>query len=228
MRRFSSFAFACALFITASMARSQTVDVAVGGSTIWSFKNPTASVGFLPPAEKGGVYPGASVEYILPNHFGLLAEGAFRYHQGNYNDFQPYRAILYDANGVYTSHLARKTRGDFMAGIGAESLLFYNQANACNIPTGGCSTTLNSNHFLLHFGVGVKYALWRNFFVRPEAHWNYIINNHEFHSNNVFRVGVSLGYTFGEHKPAPAPKPAAPTQPTTPTTSPPATQPPSQ
>jgi hypothetical protein len=208
LRRFVSFVFACALAASAGVAHAQTVDIAVGGSTIWSPKNPTASVGFLPPAEKGGVYPSVSAEYILPNHFGFLAEGAFRYKQGNYNDFQPYRAIFYDLNGVYTSRLARKTRGDFMAGIGAESLLFYDQTNACNIPTGGCSTTLNSNHFLLHAGVGVKYDFWRNFFVRPEAHWNYILNNHEFHSNNVFRVGVSVGYTFGQHKPAPATAPA--------------------
>ncbi len=197
MRRFVSLAFACALFVAATFACAQDVDIAVGGNTLWSPKNPTASTGFLPPPIKGGVYPSASAEYILDNHFGLNVEGSFRYHQANYNDFQPYRPILYDVNGVFTSQLARKTRGDFMAGIGGETLIFYNQFGGCAIPTGGCHSTLDSNHFLFHAGVGIRYTVWRRFFVRPEAHWYYIPNNFEFHSNNVFRIGVSVGRSFG-------------------------------
>ena len=84
-----------------------------------------------------------------------------------------------------------------MAGIGGQTLIFYNQFYSCTVPTGGCSTHLNSTHFLVHAGVGIRYSVWRGIFVRPEAHWYFIPNNFQFHSDNVFRVGASLGYTFG-------------------------------
>ena len=61
----------------------------------------------------------------------------------------------------------------------------------------GCSTHLNSNHFLLHVSGGFSYRVWRNFFVRPEAHYYHIFNNtNDFHSDNVLRLGASVGYTF--------------------------------
>ncbi|MFZ0731600.1 MAG: hypothetical protein WAM79_04675 [Candidatus Sulfotelmatobacter sp.] len=201
MRRVLSLTFVCAFFCVAVIAHAQQVDVAVGGNTLWSPLNRTASEGFLPPPEKGGIYPSISAEYISDNHFGLLAEGAFRYHETLYNGFQPYRPIFYDINGVYTARLARKTRGDFMAGVGAQTILFPQEFNNCGISVGGCRMFLNSTHFATHFGVGIRYALWRNFFVRPEAHWYYVVNNFQFHSANVLRVGVSVGYTFGEHPP---------------------------
>lgn len=201
MRRVLSLTFVCAFFCAAIAAHAQQLDVAVGGTTLWSPENKTASEGFLPPPQKGGVYPSFSAEYINDNHFGLLAEGAFRYHEAIYNSFQPYRPIFYDINGVYTSRLARKTRGDFMAGVGAETILFPQQFANCGIPVGGCRMFTNSTHFATHLGVGIRYSLWRNFFVRPEAHWYYVVNNYQFHSGNVFRVGASVGYTFGEHPP---------------------------
>ena len=179
-------------------ARAQEIDLAVGGGTLWSPKNTTASVGFLPPALRGGTYPSASLEYIRENHWGLLAEGAFHYHYAIYNDYQTYRPILYDVNAVYAAPVARKTRADFMGGIGGETLLFYAPYYNCGIPTGGCQTFTNSTHFLTHAGVGIRYSVWRGVFVRPEAHWYYVLNNYQFHSNNVFRVGASVGYTFGQ------------------------------
>ncbi|HEY1677983.1 MAG TPA: hypothetical protein VGG04_09775 [Candidatus Sulfotelmatobacter sp.] len=198
MRRFLSLAFVCALVGMAGMARAQEIDLAVGGNALWSPKNPTASVGFLPPPLKGGVYPSVSVEYLKENHWGLLAEGAFSYHYRVYNDYQTFRPIIYDVNGVYTAELAHKTRGDFMAGIGGETLLFYAPYYNCGIPTGGCQTFTDSTHFLFHAGVGIRYTVWRKIFVRPEAHWYLIPNNYQFHSDNLFRVGASVGYTFGQ------------------------------
>ena len=167
----------------------------VGGSTLWSPKSTTASVGFLPPAEKGGTYPTFSAQYVLENHLGISAEGLFRYHQGSYEDFQPYRPVFYDVNGLYTNRLAPKTHGDFMAGIGGETLIFYT-SGGCPFPS-GCHAYVNATHLLLHAGVGIRYYFLREFFVRPEAHYYFIPNNYEFHSNNVLRVGATIGYTFG-------------------------------
>jgi hypothetical protein len=206
LRRFLRLAFVSGILAFASIAQGQQLDLAVGGNTLWSPKNTTASVGFVAPPLKGGVYPSVSAEYIGEGHFGLLAEGSFRYHYTYYNNYQQYRPILYDINAVYATRLAKKTRGDFMAGVGGETLIFYSPAYGCGIPTGGCRTFVNSNHFLLHAGVGIRYMAWRSIFVRPEAHWNYIPNNFQFHSNNVFRVGVSVGYSFGGREVPPAPK----------------------
>ena len=46
-------------------------------------------------------------------------------------------------------------------------------------------------------GAGVRYYVWHHFFVRPEVHYYHIQNNVEFNSDNVFRVGASIGYTIG-------------------------------
>lgn len=206
MRSTFLLAFACVVLALATFAQAQQLDLAVGGNTLWSPKNTTASVGFLPPPLKGGVYPSVSAEYIGEGHFGLLAEGSFRRNYAYYNNYQTYRPIMYDINGVYATRLANKVRGDFMAGIGGETLIFYNPPYPCSVPTGGCRTYLNSTHLLFHAGVGVRYMAWRGVFVRPEAHWNFIPNNFQFHSDNVFRVGVSIGYSFGEHESSVKPK----------------------
>jgi hypothetical protein len=49
-------------------------------------------------------------------------------------------------------------------------------------------------------GGGVRYYVWHrlpNVYVRPEVHYYHIQNNVEFNSSNLFRVGASIGYTFG-------------------------------
>jgi hypothetical protein len=197
LRRFAFAVFACSLLAGASSVFGQQVDFAVGGNTLWSSQNTTAEIGFLPPAEKGGVYPSVSLQYVSSRHLGWNAELAFRDKRAIYNGFQPYRPFLYDANAVYAPHFDQKTSGDFMAGVGAQTVLFYNEFAPCGLSAGGCRINLNSTHFLLHAGADVKYYFWRNFFARPEAHWYYVVNNTQFHSNNVFRVGVSLGHTWG-------------------------------
>lgn len=187
---------ACALLALCGFSRAQQIDFALGGSTLWSPKPLSASQAFLPPAENGGTFGGASLQYLTERRVGINIEGAFRAKQGLYNNYQYFRPILYDVNAVYAHRFAPKIRGDFMAGIGGETLIFYNQTSFCNYP-GGCGTNVNDTHFLVHFGVGVRYYVWKTFFVRPEAHYYLIPNNYEFHSNHVFRVGASIGRTFG-------------------------------
>lgn len=197
MRRFFSFEFVCAFVIFASFAHAQQYDFAAGGSTLWSSKNNNASEAFLPPTERGGTYPGLSFQYLNERNRGILLEGAFRYHDAIYNNYQLYRPMFFDANLVYSRRLAAKTHGDFMGGAGMESLLFY--AHGSCIGNNGCRAYVNSNHFALHAGFGVRYYAWRNVFIRPEVHYNFVPNNFEFHSDNVFRLGAMVGYTFGTH-----------------------------
>jgi len=198
LRRFAAFTFVCAFVLFAGFAHAQHTDFAAGGSIVWSPKNPTASGGFVAPPLSGGQYPSVSLQHFFNKHLGYYAEGSFRYHEGNYLNYQPYRAIFYDLNAVYTNRLAKRTHGDFMAGVGGETLLFYT-AGGCGVVGGGCQTHLDSTHLLTHLGVGVRYYFWKNYFVRPEAHYYFVPNNYQFHSDNVFRVGASIGYTWGSH-----------------------------
>jgi hypothetical protein len=191
----TAFLLACVLAALVSFAPAQQIDFAGGASTLWSPGPLTASQAFLPPAESGGLYANGSLQYIGEKRLGLNIEGAFRAKEGLYNGYQYYRPILYDVNAVYARRMATKIRGDFMAGVGGETLVFYRQIN-CNYGS-GCTTNVNNTHFLLHAGVGVRYYVWRTFFVRPEAHYYFIPNNFEFHSDHVFRVGASIGHTFG-------------------------------
>lgn len=194
MRRLRSLTFACTLVLFACFARAQQIDVLAGGSTLFAPKYTNSSLAYPPPAQKGGLYPGASVEYIRPDHYGFNAEMSFRYHETFYNGYQKYRPFFYDVNGVYAPRLGIKTQGDFMAGIGLESVLFYNQFGKCNYSN--CLVNTNTNHFLVHAGGGVRYYFWREFFVRPEVHYYRVFDNSQFNSGNIFRAGASIGYTF--------------------------------
>ena len=161
-----------------------------------STQNTTASQAYLPPPEKGGTYINGGFDRIFKNRYGYSAEVAFRAKQTLYNNYEQYRPILYDVNAIYAPILGKKTNAIFMAGAGGQSVLFYTGYTGCYYPS-GCVNHLDSNHFLLHLGGGVSYTVWRKLFVRPEAHYYYIVNNTDvFHSNSVFRVGVSVGYFF--------------------------------
>ena len=203
----------CFIAACGAIAHSQQVDVSVGGSILESPKPTSASLAYIPPADSGGVFAGGTLQYLSENYRGLNIEGAFRAKEGLYNGYQYFRPVLYDANYVYARRFTPKFRGDFMAGIGGETLIFYQKTAFCAYGN-GCRTYTNDTHFLLHAGFGLRYRVFHNIFVRPEAHYYFIPNNYEFHSDHVLRVGASIGYTFGEHyeKRRPAP-PAAPTPP---------------
>ncbi len=196
LKKFALIPSVCAVLLFATFAQAQQSDVALGAGVLFSAKNTNASLAYPPPAEKGGIYPSFSFDRIFANRFGYSAELATSYKQQLYNGYQGYRPFLYDVNAVFAPHLAKKTNADLMAGIGGQTLVFYSPSGRCNYP-GGCPTHLNSTHFVIHFGGGVSYSVWRHFFVRPEAHFYHIVNNTDFHSNNVLRLGASIGYTFG-------------------------------
>jgi hypothetical protein len=195
--------FVCALPVFTALAHAQQIDVAIGAGILESTKNTSASQAYLPPPEKGGIYPSVSIDRIFKNHFGYSAELAYRYHYALYNNYQQFRPFIYDFNAVYARRLtgfgprmADRATGNLMAGAGGQTVLFYSPHYYCGY-SAGCSTHLDSNHFLLHLGGGIQYRVWRDFFVRPEAHYYRIVNNTvDFHSDNVLRVGASIGYTF--------------------------------
>jgi hypothetical protein len=187
----------CVFFLLASLGHAQQTDFTVGANAVLSSTYNSASQTYLPPAEKGGTYASVSADILFKNRVGFNGEVAFRAKQGLYNGYQGFRPVFYDFNGVYAPRIGRKVSPELMAGVGGESILFYNRYATCNSNYfSGCRTNASSNHFMVHIGGGVRYYFWRSFFVRPEAHLYLIPNNVQFNSDYVGRIGVSIGYTL--------------------------------
>ena len=195
MRRFLLLTFASSVLSLATGALAQQLDLAVGGSTVISSKPTISSQAYLPPGLRGGVYPSASFQYIFKGPFGFNAELVARDKKGLYNGYQFFRPVLYDVNAAYTRQIKEKIGADLMAGVGGDTLLFYTQYANCSV--GNCPNLVNSTHFMIHGGFDVRYYFWHNFFARPEVHYYRILNNYQFHSGNLLRLGASIGYSFG-------------------------------
>jgi hypothetical protein len=82
-----------------------------------------------------------------------------------------------------------------MAGIGAESLRFYQPFFTCS-SFSGCTNYSSSSHFMGHIGGGLRLFTWGNVFLRPEAHLYLVRNNFEFAGPRANSVGLSIGYSF--------------------------------
>ena len=187
------------LFALVGVAGAQEVDIAVGGTTLFSAQPTSASQAFQPPAEKGGLYPSARVQYIRKDRLGFNGEFSWRYKESLYNGFQRYRPVLYDVNAVFAPTVSYRTKVDLMAGVGGQTSIFYNTFRNCGANSGVCTVHLNSTHIAAHLGIDLRRYVWRNLFVSPEVHYYRIINNSEYHSDNVLRMGASLGYSWGRH-----------------------------
>jgi hypothetical protein len=110
-------------------------------------------------------------------------------------DVQPYRPFFYDFNAMYQPRLAYRTYLELLAGLGAQSTRFYQPFQTCDFYT--CKNYITINHFMGHFGAGIKLYATRSFFIRPEAHLYLVHDNQEFSSGHAVRYGLSIGYTFG-------------------------------
>ena len=207
MRKLGLLTSACTLLLlVANFAAAQQVDLFVGGSTLWSPSPNNNVVNFQPPALKSGTYFSVGGDFVRTyrqRRLGLNAETTWRYKRATYpytgETYQPY---FTDVNALYQPMLAKKLLGrklglDLMAGVGILTTRFnVPPSTSCSNGAGGCINYTSSNHFMEDVGAGVRYYFWRRFFVRPEVRYYHVENNFEFHSANVFRGGVSLGYTF--------------------------------
>ena len=199
MRKFALLASTCTLLLFAQLATAQQGDILVGGGELYSLSSPTDIVTFQPLTETGGLYVSLAGDVVtFPHRLGLNVETSWRYKQGNYYGYENYRPFFTDANVLFQPKINKKMGLDFMAGIGVASNRFY-IINSCGSP--GCINFTSSNHFMEDFGAGFRYYVWHHLphvFVRPEAHYYHVQNNQGFNSGNVFRVGASIGYTFGK------------------------------
>jgi hypothetical protein len=204
LRKLALLAPVCAFLFLAQFASAQQVDAFLGGGTVVSSSNNNSDcvspIGSGCPAEKGGLYINLGGDVVFYKNLGVNVETAWRATQGTYggsgsgyND----RPILTDFNALWQPHLGHRLGAELMAGIGSADTRTYEQGVSCS----GCFNS--SDHFMEHIGGGIRFYPWKHIFIRPEVHYYHIQNNNSstdngfFSSNNVIRVGASVGYTFG-------------------------------
>ena len=194
MRKLSLVAVLVLPFLISGSLHAQQFDVAFGLGTLTAPSASSASGNHAPVSLTGGAYPVVSADLLLKRQFGVSGELAWRGSQNLYGGFQPYRPLFYDINGIYAPKLGKHAAAEVMAGIGWESLRFYQPFTTCGAIS--CTDFVSSNHFMGHIGGGLRYYFLGHFFVRPEAHLYLVHNNEEFSSPRATRFGISLGYTF--------------------------------
>lgn len=186
-----------AFLFSQAAAHAQQFDATFGVDTITAPSTNVSST-FLSSTQSisGGAYPIFTADYLFKKNYGIQAEVSWRASRNLYLGFEPFRPIFFDFNGIYAPRVAKYFAPELTAGIGAESVRFYQNSFNCSF-FGGCTNYVTSTHFLGDFGGGLRLYVHGNFFVRPEAHLYLIHNNVEFSSGHAVRYGVSVGYTFG-------------------------------
>jgi hypothetical protein len=180
------------------LCQAQSLDVAFGLNTITAPSASQADANHSPQSLTGGAYPVISGDGLLFKNFGVQGELAWKGGRGEWGGFQPYRPLFYDFNAIWVPKLAKRTFAELMGGIGAQSTRFYTPTQTCG--QFSCTNYASSNHFMGHFGAGIRVYPVGNFFIRPEAHLYLVNNNLEFSSARAVRYGVSIGYSFGGRK----------------------------
>jgi hypothetical protein len=185
----------CVCCLAAGTARGQQIDAAFGLRGLMGTPASSATGNYFPQYIGGGAYPTFSADFLFKHHFGVGAEVSWRARQNLYAGFQPYRPLFYDFNAVWAPPVSRRFTPEVMAGIGAESLRFYQNNYVCSAFS-GCTNYTSNSHFMGHVGGGLRLYAWGNVFIRPEAHVYFIRNNVEFAGPRANSVGLSLGYSF--------------------------------
>ena len=174
-------------------AYGQQIDATFGFNALTSRSSSNPSSGYQPQSVGGGLTPSFSFDALITHHVGVNAEFSWRASKNLYQGTVPFRPFFYDFNAVWAPRVTRKFSPEVMAGIGVENTHFY-VAPSCGT---NCTNYVTTNHFMGHFGGGLRYYVLGNVFVRPEAHWYLIHNNNQFSSPYAARYGMSIGYTFG-------------------------------
>ncbi len=196
MRKLVVILFGTILMVLA--ANAQQFDVAVGAGSVTAPSAADATGDHSPQSVGGGTFLGFSGDYLFKRNFGIGGEISWRATQNSYAGILPFRPIFFDFNGVYAPPLGKHAAAELQAGIGAESVRFYQNFTVnCSQFTGTCTNYTSSNHFLGHFSAGIRYYVHGNFFIRPEAHLYLVNNNFEFSGARATRFGASIGYSFG-------------------------------
>ena len=194
LKKLTLIAITVVFCMLAADAFAQGFDAAFGVSSIISGKALTTN-GLTFPSERGGLYPGFSVDLLIHRRLGIEGELFWKGSQGLYGTNQPYRPIFYDFNAIWAPKISKNFTGELMAGIGGEDLRFYGLLNFSQFA--GYTNYTSSNHFMGDVGGGIRAYFWHDAFIRPEVRLYLVHNNVEFSSGNILRYGASIGYSFG-------------------------------
>lgn len=205
MRKLALVAPIFAFLVLAQLATAQQIDVFLGGGTLMSSTNSSSGL----PSEKGGLYINIGGDAVFYKQLGVNVETSWRATQATYPQDASlgllglgaanYRPILTDFNLLYQPRLGKRAGLDLMAGIGSGDTRFYAPGPSCS----GCVNYESTDHFMEHLGGGIRFYPWKHVFIRPEVHYYHVQNNNNvnnngyFSSDNLIRVGASVGYTFG-------------------------------
>ncbi len=201
MRKLAILAPVCAFLFFSHLASAQQGDIMIGGGTLLSSSNSASFV----PSEKGGAYLNIDGDIVTKRRIGFQIGTAWRASQSSYagQDSINYRPILTDFNALFQPHLGKKVGLDVFGGIGiASTRFYYSQIISCSY-FNGCVNYNSTDHLMEDLGAGIRYYVWHHVFVRPEVQYYHIQNNTDqtnqygFSSNNVVRVGASIGFTIG-------------------------------
>ncbi len=185
----------CVFFLAEREAHAQQVDAAFGLNALTAPSASSASGNHFAQSVRGGLFPSFNGDFLFfKNQIGVNAEVSWRAKRSLSQASEPFRPIFYDFNGIWAPRLAKSVQGELMAGIGAESIRFYQNFLVCNSFT--CTNFISSNHFMGHFGGGIRFYIMGHLFIRPEAHIYLVRHNFEFSSARAMRFGVSIGYTL--------------------------------
>ena len=203
MRKLAILAPICALVFFAQFASAQQGDIMFGAGTILSPDPSSSDLAAGNIALKGGTYLNIAGDVVgNKRRLGFMIETSWRASQASYFSYETYRPILTDFNAIYQPRLGKKAGLDLFGGIGIDSTRFYvPYATSCSYFS-GCINYTTQDHFMQHLGGGIRYYVWHHVFVRPEFHYYHIngntdLNSGGFTSNNLIRVGGSIGYTIG-------------------------------
>ena len=195
MKRVALLAIVCVLSLICASAYGQQVDATFGLNSVTPISGIDHNSGRSAVSIGGGLTPSFSADVLLRHHFGVGTEFSWSGGRKNYGGGSTlqFRPIFYDFNAIWAPTVTKNLSPEFMAGIGAENVRYY-VAPSCGP---GCQNFVTTNHFLGHFGAGIRYYVRGNFFIRPELHVYLVRQNLQFDSDRATRYGASLGYTFG-------------------------------
>lgn len=151
----------------------------------------------------GGFFLGFGGDLMFTKHFGAGFQANLQPAKDDYGPLE-YRQTFYDVNGIYAPINRKRVVLQLEGGIGGAHTSFSFNQSSC-IGSAVCSTQSepvgNTNHFLVHAGVGVQLFLTEHIFIRPEFDYYYIPNfTDQFGSNSVPGGSLWVGYNFGSRE----------------------------
>jgi hypothetical protein len=150
-----------------------------------------------------GFFLGLGGDLMFYKHLGVGFQANFQPAKQNYGPLED-RQTFYHADAIYAPINRKRAVLQLEGGIGGAKTSFSFIQSEC-VGSVVCSSQSepvgNTNHFLIHAGVGVQLFLTEHIFIRPQFDYYYIPNfTDQFGSNSVPGGSMWVGYSFGSRE----------------------------